>query len=503
MGIVVNLGKWPLEQVRALAAERAVQVWPVGGVVRDALLGRPLHDWDFAVERDGMGLARAAADAFGGAYYPLDAERDAGRVVLRREGRRLELDFAALRGPDLEADLQGRDFTINGMAVGPDGQLIDPLGGLADLRARLVRAWAAAAFDADPLRMVRAVRLAAELDMRLEAGTAAWIARRASTLPRSSAERVRDEFVRILAVPAPTGHVHMLDELGLLAQIVPEIEPLKEQAQSPPHRFDVWWHTLMVVEAVGMVMQALDGGRPQPCYVDAPQQVWGKVVGTLGRFGPAVAGHLGGRGGTVPLRLAALFHDLGKPLTCTEDERGHLHFYDHARVGARLAEQRMQRLRFSRAETELVRSMVQNHLRPADLARAEGPLTRRAVYRFFRATGDAGVGVVLLCLADHIATWGPNLQPRCWTRRLEVAEALLVHYFERREETVSPAPLVTGRDLMEVLGVPQGPEVGRLLEAVREAQAAGEVCTCEEALALARRMAAGTASGTNGRQPSD
>ena len=135
--------------------------------------------------------------------------------------------------------------------------------------------------------------------------------------------------------------------------------------------------------------------------------------------------------------------------------------------------------------------MVGQHLRPAHLARAER-VTRRAVYRYFRATGCAGLDVALLSLADHLATWGPNLQERRWARRLEVAETLLTHYFERREETVAPPPLVTGHDLMAELGLDAGPEIGRLLEALREAQAAGEVRTREEALALAGQLSQST-----------
>jgi AcrR family transcriptional regulator len=130
--------------------------------------------------------------------------------------------------------------------------------------------------------------------------------------------------------------------------------------------------------------------------------------------------------------------------------------------------------------------MVSAHLRPAHLSRAE--VTRRAVYRYFRSLGDVGVDVVVLNLADHLATWGPHLRDERWARRLEVAHTLLCHYFERYDEIVAPPPLLTGRDLMAELGLSAGPDLGKLLEAIREAQAAGEVCTRQEALALARRV---------------
>jgi tRNA nucleotidyltransferase/poly(A) polymerase len=376
-----------------------------------------------------------------------------------------------------------------------DGRLIDPTGGLGDLRAALVRAVGPGSLDDDPLRMLRAVRVAAELGMRLEAKTSAWIIQRASTLSQPAPERVRDELVRILAAPELASHLHMLDELDLLEVVAPEVGPLKEQAQSPPHRFDTWWHTLLVVEAAAATVEVLAGGQPRLDYVDAASSVWEDVARRLGRFAQPVAGHLavrlaGGRSQAVLFLWSAFCHDWGKPLTCTEGEEGHLHFYGHERVGAEMAAERMEKLRFSRAEKGRVQKVVQGHLRPAHLSRVEGTVSRRAVYRYYRALESTGVEVALLSIADHLSTWGPNLEADRWRRRLEVVGQLLDHYFERQEEVIAPSLLVTGRDLMEVLGIDEGPEVGRLLEGVREAQAAGEIVTREEALVLAERMRA-------------
>lgn len=498
--VAISLPSWPWDIVQQVAAGRGARVWPVGGCVRDLLLGRTVHDWDFAVDRDALGLARAVADALGGAFYPLDEERDTGRIILRWEGRRVELDFARLRGPDLEADLRDRDFTINAMAVGPDGELIDPTGGLTDLQARLVRAVGPHAFDQDPLRMLRAVRIVAERGLRLEVRTAQWIIERAGQLPRASPERIRDELVRLLNARSVAYHLQLLDELGLMTSILPDVEALREQRQTPPHRYDVWWHTLMTVDAAENILRRVGTvrGEPETLYADAPGWAWDEVQETLAPFAPALVRHLR-RPTTVPryrrtlLILATLLHDVGKPLTVTEELKpGHshpiLHFYAHESAGARRAAEWMRDLRFSRAETESVAAMVRAHLRPSQVADAPGGVTGRAAYRFFRATGDAGVEVVLLALADHLAIWGPNLQPERWARRRAAARALLEYFFHRSRGAIAPPPLVNGRDLMTELGLPEGPEVGRLLEAIREAQAAGEVATREEALALARRL---------------
>jgi len=501
MTIRVSLPEWPLKRVYALAAARGVRVWLVGGAVRDALLGQPVHDWDFAVNRNALGLARAVADALGGAYFPLDAERGTGRVILAAEdGTHLELDFAVLRGASLEADLLARDFTINAMVLDETSVLIDPLGGQADLEAGRIRATNEHIFQDDPVRLLRAVRMEAELGFEIEPQTAVWMRRDAPLLALPSAERVRDEFARGTAVPGASTYLHRLDEFGLLPHVAPELELLKPVTQSPPHRFDVWSHTLLVVDTLERVVAAVTGQEVGPrALADAPPAVWGDLARVLGQFAGDMTAHLavevsGGRDRALLLKLAALLHDIGKPETWSQGEDGRIHFYNHEPVGARIAAARLRALRFSRDEVERVCVMVRGHLRPAHLARAER-ITRRAVYRYFRATGDAGVEVVLLSLADHLATWGPNLQERRWARRLEMAEVLLTHYFEHHEETVAPPPLVTGHDLMAELGLGEGPEIGRLLEALREAQAAGEVRTREEALALARRLRPAPADG--------
>jgi putative nucleotidyltransferase with HDIG domain len=483
--------------VRRLARERCVRLWPVGGAVRDALLGRPIHDWDFAVERDALGLARAVADALGGDFYALDAGRDTGRVILTTEsGARLELDFAALRGASLEDDLLARDFSVNALALGEDSVVLDPTGGLADLQAGHVRAAEERAFRDDPLRLLRAVRIEAELGFVIELQTAAWILRDAHLLARPSAERVRDEFVRLLALPGAAISLQRLDEFGLLVHVIPELETLKGVEQSPPHTLDVWRHTLATVDALEGVVAAATGREVEPrALADVPPSAWGDVARVLGQFAGDVCVHLavevsGGRGRALLLKLAALLHDVGKPKTRSQDEDGRIHFYNHELVGTPLAAARMEQLRFSHDEVERVRVLVGQHLRPAFLAQG-GPLTRRAVYRFFRATACGGVDVVLLGLADHLAIWGPHLEEAHWARLLDVVEMLLTHWFERYEETVAPPPLISGGELVTELGLQPGPRIGRLLGTLQEAQAAGEVRTREEALALMRSASSG------------
>jgi tRNA nucleotidyltransferase/poly(A) polymerase len=482
-----------LRRLWGFIQRRGVKALLVGGAVRDGLLGRPLHDLDFVVGGDATALAAAVGRAFHGALVPLDPGRDTARVVVRYAGRRFNLDFARHQGDDWVADLRARDFTVNAIAVDRAGRYLDPLGGRDDLADGRLRATHEDAFRDDPLRTLRAIRLVAELGLTIEPETIAWIRRDAPLLPRAAAERVRDEFARILAAPGAARHLANLDDLGLLAQVLPEAAATQGVSQSPPHQWDVWTHTRMVVEALEGIWGCLEesGGMRGSLELAAPGWAWGDLQKRLGPLGADLTAHLSrvvsdDRDRYLTLKLAALLHDAGKPQTSSVGDDGRIHFFEHERVGADLAAERLRALRFSGDEMALVRAIVAHHLRPGHLARSKGP-SRRAIYRYFRATGDVGVEIGLLSLADMVATWGPALPSRRWLRRLDVVTTLLSAFFQQ-SEIVAPSPLLNGHELMDALGLSPGPEVGRLLEAIREAQATGEVKSPEAALALAAKL---------------
>jgi len=483
----------PLVQAAAaVCAERGIAACIVGGALRDLLLGRPVRDWDFVVDRDAIALARATANRLGAAFFPLDEERDTGRVVAHAaDGTRTFLDFASRRGPDWRADLEARDLTVNAIALRLGaGDLIDFFGGQADLDARLVRAVTERSFRDDPVRTMRAIRLASELNFKIEPQTAMWMRRDAPRLANVSAERVRDELSKLLAQPEAVAGVRQMDELDLLAEVLPEVTALRGVEQTAPHHWPVLEHTLFVLGALERIM---NGGQDVSLpSINAPEFVWDDVRRTLANFSEQLAAHLARplgdeRPALVALKLAALLHDCAKPQTRTVDEEGRTHFYGHEDVGAPIAAERVRALRFTNVEVERVRVVVANHMRPQQLADAKGGVTRRAAYRFFRDAREAGVDALLLALADHIATHGPDVQPERWGRRIKATSELLAEYWARLAESVAPPSLISGHALMSELGLRPGKRVGELLEAIREAQAAGEVSTPEEALALARK----------------
>lgn len=467
------------------------RTWLVGGAVRDAVLGRPLVDLDFVVDGDALVMARRVADRLGADYYPLDPQRGTGRVIQQSgEGSRRTLDFSSLRAADIEADLRARDFTINAMAVALDDpeRLLDPTGGIQDLKDKTLRACSPRSISDDPVRALRAVRLATEFNLHMEPTTVYQAGEAAATLAAVSPERSRDEFMRMLDAARPGRSVRLLDHLGLLAVLCPELKALRGLLQPPPHALDAWDHTLAVVDRLGDLLGVLGPVHDEEAAADL---VLGQAVVRLGRFRRPISEHLDrslseGRRVRQLLFFAALYHDAGKPSTRTVEPDGRIRFLGHEQVGGRMAAERGRALRLSHAEVERLSNGVLHHMRPA-LLEAAPSITSRAIYRFFRRTGDAGVDAVLLSLADFLATYDPPPPHGAWARRLDACRLLLEAYFEWPRENLEPKPLVRGDDLASALGLDPGPTIGWLLERVREAQAVGEVSTRGQAIEVARK----------------
>jgi putative nucleotidyltransferase with HDIG domain len=470
-----------------------VSTYLVGGAVRDLLLGRQVHDMDFTMSGNVMKSARKVANDLGAAFFPLDEERKTARLILTHPNSERQIfDFAALRGPDLESDLRARDFTINAIAVDirTPQELLDPLGGARDLQNKLLRACSQTSLSKDPLRILRAVRLAASYHLHIVPETRSLLREAAPLLSQVSSERVRDELFRILDGPQPASVMRALEMLGVFGYVFPEIENLKGVVQSPPHIYNVWEHTLAVVKQLEAVLKSLHHEYQQEASANVSL---GLVSVQLGRFREQIKEHFDTalnpeRSLRALLFLASLYHDIGKPLTRQVDKKGRVRFLNHDQEGALIAAQRGQSLHLSNLEVNRLATIVRNHLRPILLAQSDQLPSRKAIYRFFRDSGPAGVDICLLALADVLGTHGASLSSDVWTRQVEVVRVLLEAWWEHNEEIISPAPILNGRDVMESGGLEPGPEVGRLLETLREAQATGQVHTRQEAIDFIREL---------------
>jgi len=470
----------PLTTVSNFLVEQGIKSYLVGGVLRDVLLERSTADIDITVKGDALEVAHQIATALGGKYVLLDEINRVGRVVLVNEEGRRELDFSTLKG-NIEQDLAQRDFTIDAMAVDLsrldkeqiDIQLIDPFNGWNDLQRGVLRVVADTAFESDAVRLLRAVRLAAELGFTIDNETEALIRRYSYLIANVAGERIREELLRLLAVSQARQFLHYLDELGLVTAMIPELVQEKDVKQPKEHFWDVFGHSIETVDAVAFLLH---------------KGIWGyagEEVLTVAPWSAKLAQHFdlevsSGSTRGILLKLAALLHDIAKPQTKAIEANGRMRFLGHASEGATMAVNILERLRFSTKEVKLVEIVVRHHLRPMQMSH-NGLPTRRAIYRYFRDTGEAGIDTLFLSLADHLATRGPHLELAQWQEHTQLVEYIIGQRFQE-ESLVSPPKLVDGHDLINIFGMSPGPRIGELLEAVREAQAAGELTTREEAL---------------------
>lgn len=478
--------------LRQLFPEDA-DLYLIGGAVRDHLLGKDCMDYDFALREKPLVYARKVANHLKGTYYPLDEVRQTGRVLWTdKQGKQIKLDFSLLRGGSLEEDLYQRDLTINAIALNihhPE-QWIDPLRGAQDLIKKVVRSCSPRSFQEDPLRVLRGVRFALRLGFRIEPETWKQMGEAVPFLSFVSVERIRDELIHILAGRQAATAIRLLDRLKVLDLLLPEIAGLKGVEQSPPHHLDVYEHTLDVVKKLEEMILIL---------TQMPDEEWqanlisGMASHRLGRYRGDIKqylmeGEVADRPRRGLLILAALFHDSGKPATRSVDEGGRIRFFGHEERSEGMVVNWMQKYSFARSEVDWVAKVVRYHMRPIQFGMEDKPPSPKAVYRFYRDTGEAGLGTALFSLADILGVYGYTINSTIWQRQLDVVRRLLEAWWEKPQETVRPPALVSGNDLMNEFGIPPGPQVGVLLEAIREAQVSGEVKEKSEALELARQM---------------
>lgn len=443
----------------------------VGGSVRDLLLCRKPKDMDLVCRR-AEGFARKLADINDAALVRM--EKKAGepcyRVVERGSGNNF-LDIAELRGETIEEDLRRRDFTINAMAAeisgeGGLGELIDPFGGREDLEAGVIRTPSEESFLSDPLRILRAVRFAAELGFAIDSTAQSRMALAAPLLARVSAERIVAELLLILDTPRSFTHFQFLDRLSILQVVFPEIQAMKGCTQNSLHHRDVWNHSLTVMENCETILWDLPG--------------W------FGGAGERVMENLEHNHRGPLLKLAALLHDVGKPATRRINPGSpQITFYGHDSEGARVMDAIGERLKLSHRDRTYLSLLVAEHLKVLNLSTPEVNSATRM--RWFRDLMDDAIPVIILGMADIKGTLSPESTEAARIRHVEWLRSAVEEYFTRVREHLARPRLVTGNDLIG-LGMKPGPDMGRVLQHIDDARIAGEIEDRESALALARHL---------------
>jgi poly(A) polymerase len=505
-----------LAKISHLLTIQKKQGYIVGGFIRDWLLGRKTNDIDIAVSGDAITIAREVAKEIGGKFVLLDDVNNIARVVVIEDekprgtsqnqelrGSEWHFDFSPFT-EDIESDLARRDFTINAMALELSQfvtattttkmssrksasvltakrsplKLIDPFSGEEDLRGKIVRGVSEQIFEADAARLLRAVRLAAELDFTIEPKTESLIRHYSQAITEVSGERIREELLCLLTLPRAAYHLRYLDKLGLLLALIPELAESKGVEQPTVHFWDVFEHSLQTVAAIEFLIRENDWEHSNDDMLNTAP--WSDVIERhLSQEVSSGSNH------KVLLKLGGLFHDIAKPMTKSIDDTGRARFLGHTKQGAAMTANILERLRFSNREIRLVESLVYHHLRPVQMAHEEFP-TQRAIYRYFRDTGEVGIDILFLALADYLASRGPLVSMEEWKKHCQLINYILAEH-DKQQAKILPVKLIDGHDIMSNFDLAPGPLVGKLLAIVNEAHASGELSTREEALALIRR----------------
>ena len=462
----------PLSTIQTLARKNKVSVYLVGGALRDSVLNRPCCDFDFAVSKNALKVARQFADQIKGSYVLLDKEHGCARVVKKGDKQIFTYDFADFRDKTLKGDLAKRDFTINTLCVPIEdrrgGALCLPYdyyGAQKDIQTKKIKMVSTRGFKDDPLRVVRAFSHKALLGFSIDKKTLAQIKKDLHLLRNISYERIREELFKILSSECAAENLKAMDGIGLLEQIIPQVSVMFNVTQGTYHHLDVWPHSLeTVVQLEGVFKEVKDDADIQK-YLNED----------LG----------GGHRRFAVMKLAALLHDIGKPDT-KKIEDGKTSFHSHERVGKIIVRKIGKMLKISTKERYALEDMVYWHLRPGYLSNFKNP-SRRSIFRYFRDTQDEALSVLLLSLADQRSTRGPMTTEEDQRHHENIVKSLVKQYIEEQKKEPF-VRLIDGNDLIRRLKLKPSPLFGKILHEVEEKQVLGKIKTKAEALELARAI---------------
>ncbi|MEW5806995.1 MAG: HD domain-containing protein [Acidobacteriota bacterium] len=433
------------------AQQHGIYLYIVGGFVRDALLKSDNRDIDFVITRGNLSFYKKIEERLG---HRVITFRKKG-VVNRRvtvDGRVFDFVDASKKG--IERELSRRDFTINSIAYSLRGKkIVDPQNGIPDLREKVIKRNSRSVFRNDPLRMIRAIRLTCEKEaFTIEGNTFHQIKSSPEAIRRVSGERIKEELDRIMATSFSSKGIALLYETGLLKNIIPELAPLEKCPKGKRHSLDPWHHTVRALY-----------------FADHHE----RLCADLGIIYPLLREDL------LLFKYALLFHDIAKPQTFSEDEKGDIHFFHHEQVSSTVASRIMKRLRFPGKLADDVRKLIELHLRPHLLA--ETSPSDKALARLIVESKELTELLAIVALADGMATAESDDSPRITELRKLLARLLEMHRGRAQKPDIS-SKLVSGEDVMKILGLSQGPRIGNILKKIEELRISGELNSRTEAL---------------------
>jgi len=445
-----------------LRESKDAPLYLVGGFVRDLLLKRHTFDIDILTFDDPEKLLKRA----GFKYFVLDEERKIYRAI----SGKYRIDICAPRAKTLKEDLQERDFTINAMAwpLWGKGKLIDPWGGYEDLNAKIIRLVSPWAIESDPLRILRAFRLSLTLGFRISTDTLYMCKKAASLITKVAPERIKEEICLILSHPMSFKAFCEMKRYRILDVLFPEIAVARGMPHGKWKGIDLSDHFIYTLQSLEEIILALYALLPS--YHEKLKELLElKVEGDYTYL--------------CLLKLAALIHDIGKPKTMVEREN-EITFWGHDKQGGEMVKEIAQRLALGKKASAVLEKLVAHHMWLHLLARV-GEITTKAKGRFFRKLSREGVLLILLSLSDSLSSSGQ----RGFFYLFPYAQELMNFYYEiyLKEESMQK-PLLDGNEIMKLLSIGPGPDVGKALASLLDAQMAGEVKTKEEAKEYIKRI---------------
>lgn len=443
-------------------------VYMVGGAVRDYLLGQSLNDIDL-ICREAKKTAICLASNRDAVVVPFEKKADEPcyRVVDRRDKGNF-LDISQIRGSSIADDLKRRDFTINAMAIridcnGKFSAFFDPLNGRSDIEKRLIRLTSAEAIISDPLRILRAFRFAAALGFTIETNTLAVMQKNAALLVDVSAERIMAELFKIFNTDNSIKFMRLMDDIGILKIIIPEIKAMKGCLQNDYHHLDVWEHSLATLENSEKIIARLKDN-----FAQAADQVADNLK----------------RGNCLPLiKIAALLHDIGKPATRQiSPESGKIIFHGHDQSGSEMIAKIARRLKMSKQNREFLQTMVREHMHILNLSSPD--VRSKTCLKWFRKLKDNIIPLLILVMADIMSTCGPLSDKIKRDELIQWSKKMVCDYYGKIKRIIERKDLVSGRDMIR-LGMEPGPAMGRVLKQIKDARDEGLIKNRDEALVLA------------------
>ncbi len=439
----------------------------VGGAVRDRLLGRSFMDTDVILPDDPAKIAARLATRVAGKSFVLDEKRRIFRVTLPNGNC---VDFAKWQGKTFEQDIDRRDFTVNALAV-PVAEwgksswkksIVDRHNGLRDLKKKSIVPVSTSVFKEDPLRLLRAFRIAAELDFNLPNDTLKKISQAKSLIKKPAPERKREEMLRLFETARSYSYLVQMDKSGLLDVVFPEAPKLRRTAPAYYGKGGVLKHTLDSIKCFEEILT---------------DKTW--FPGLNAKIQAYLAEPIGAYPRLAHCKWGLLLHDIGKPDTKKMID-GRLRFFEHEHVGADKVPALAKKFRWSSDETSRYANFVRQHMRPGNLA-SHQPVTDKAIHRFFRDLGDDAIAMLLISLADHLTYLTMPQRRKRHSDHEKVTIKMVRRYYTQREK-VAPPKLVTGHDVMRAFDLKPSPLIGALLTDLTEAQSEGNIRTKDQAL---------------------